>query len=86
MGWLATLFIILSSIFAAWVVLAIGFLWELRKEAVRRSRRSLPDLGTTIAVFRLGLTEPRYLAYRLTLGLLTALLLLSSIVIGIAFQ
>ncbi|WP_424982416.1 hypothetical protein [Maritalea sp. S77] len=86
MGWLATLFIILSSIFAAWIVLAIGFLWELRKEAVKRSHRTLPDFGTTVAVFKLGFTAPRFSAYRISLGLLTALLLLSSIVIGIAFQ
>jgi hypothetical protein len=86
MGWLATLFTVLGLIFAAWVVLTAGFLWELRKEAVRRSQRSLPDMSTTIEVFRLGLSDPRYVAYRLSLGLLTALLLLSSIVIGIAFQ
>ncbi|MGJ8528755.1 hypothetical protein [Maritalea sp.] len=86
MGWYATLTVILSLVFLAWIVLAFSFLWKLRKEAVRRSHRTLPDMGTTLAVFKLGLVAPQYLAYRLGLGLLTALLLLSSIMIGMAFQ
>lgn len=76
---LAALLGVQAVVFLVWIILAFRWLLALRADAVARSGTTLPGLGHSLHAFRAGLSDPRYASIRLRLGLVTLVLLASSI-------
>lgn len=73
-------FLILQGmVFLIWTFLAFRWLFALRADAVAESGTALPGLRWTLRAFRGGLVDKRYARDRLWLGILTLILLSSSL-------
>lgn len=68
------------AVFVVWAYLAFRWLFALRADAVAESGTAFPGPGPTLRAFRGGLVDGRYAKERIRLGLLTVVLLASSVV------
>lgn len=69
-----------GAVFLIWIFLAFRWLFALRADVVAASGTSLPGPGWAFRAFRGGLVDKRYAKDRLWLGILTVVLLGSSLV------
>ncbi len=67
-------------VFLIWMFLAFRWLFALRADAVAASGTVLPGPGWAFRAFRSGLVDKRYAMDRFWLGILTLVLLGSSLV------
>jgi len=75
-----TLLIFQGVVFLIWAFLAFRWLFALYADAVAESGTILPGLTSATRAFRGGLVDERYAKDRRWLGILTLVLLSSSIV------
>lgn len=69
-----------AAIFLIWGFLAFRWLFALRADAVAESGTTFPGPVSTLRAFRGGMVERRYAKDRIRLGILTLILLSSSII------
>jgi hypothetical protein len=69
-----------AAVFLVWAFVAFRWLFALRADAVAESGSIFPGMGSQLRAFRGGLVDRRYAKDRVRLGLLTLILLGSSLV------